>query len=265
MSKYTLLSKEEHAQKSWKRASNYYHAQSEVLVQLLIKELPKAQQTLPIAFVKQNNNIVPAAVLGVANKKNLFVAPNNGRWVDSYIPAVIRAYPFKLAHAEGRGAMLAIDGASEQIVDEGGSSFFDENGLPSKDLEQVMSFLQSIEAGKKDTELACAELQKHGLLMKWDIQIELDDNTMSLNGLYRIDEEALSKLSAEALHSLQKSGALTLIYCHVFSVQNVAKLKTLLKLHTQAGLKLEEAEKALQNEKGELDLEFLNGNGTFSF
>ena len=82
-----------------------------------------------------------------------------------------------------------------------------------------------------------------------------------MQGLYRIDEARLNALSAPALKEIQAAGALAMAYSQLLSMQHLPTLGQLAQLHAQA-----QSQQTLPTSaNGELDLEFLNNNGTLSF
>jgi len=231
MSNYIPINKALHGDKAWKRFTDYNHAKGEVLVPLMVTELARAQQVLPIGFTKVSNKVLPAAVLGIAQGMSLFVAPN-GQWAGGYIPAHIRSYPFRLARTEEGQQVLCFNEDSGLMGSEG-TRFFDESGEPSEALTQILTFLQSIEAAREPTERVCKAIEAAGLLVPWAIQVNVDGDVKALQGLQRIDEQALLALSAEQLKALADAGALPTIYAQLMSMQNINKLQTLVQLHEQ--------------------------------
>ena len=85
------ISRERHGTKRWKRHNGYKFAAANAVAPLVINELPRAALALPIGFIAQGDDYMPAAVLGLAPGQNLLVAPD-GRWGGSYIPAFFRGY-----------------------------------------------------------------------------------------------------------------------------------------------------------------------------
>lgn len=259
MSSIQAVSLSRHIGKRWKRYVNYSFAAQEAVVGLVAQELPKAMMSLPIAFIPVDSGFMPAGVLGLTPGKNLFVTPD-GRWIPGhYVPALLRSYPFRIARAESDGFVLCIDEASGLMTDDPvGEPFFDEEGKPAKAMQEVLVFLEHLKAGQESTLKACEVLQRHGLIQPWPItlQVESADNR-SVQGLYRIDEAVLGQLNAEALYELKQSGALTIAYCQLLSMQHFSQLGQLMQAHAQLAA-------AAQPSK-ELDLEFLNQSDTISF
>lgn len=231
MANYIPISMEQHKNTGWTPFTDYTHAVADVLAPLMITELSRAQQSLPIAFTRVSDKVLPAAVLGIAQGKSLFVAPN-GRWAGGYVPAHLRSYPFRLAHTE-EGKQALYFNEDSGLMDNEGTRFFDNNGKLSDTLKQILQFLQSIEASRKPTERACKAIDEARLLVPWEIQINLGDELKAMHGLLRVDEQALLALTADQLKSLADAGALPTIYAQLMSMQNINILQTLIQLHEQ--------------------------------
>lgn len=258
MSSIHPVSVSRHGNQCWQRYSSYAFAAQDAVCPLVAQELPKALMSLPIAFVPAAEGFVPVAVLGLRAGQNLFVAPD-GRWLGAYVPAAYRGYPFVLANTEEGQQVLCIDEASGLLGAEG-EPFFAEAGSPSQSLADVLSFLTQVGSNRQVTQQACAVLQAHGLLQPWSIKVQGEQGEQDVTGLFRIDEAALNRLSAEALTAVRDAGALSLAYCQLLSMQHLTQLGQLAQAHAQVA-----QQKAAQAASPELDLEFLNQGGTISF
>lgn len=262
MPQHQAISKTTHAAKRWKRYSNYHFAAQDTVVPLVMQELPKACMTLPIAFIQLGKAYAPAAVQGLQAGQNLFVAPD-GRWIGPYTPAFYRGYPFALASTPEGQQVLCVDAQSDLISDSEGEPFFNEQGEPSQSVKDVLNFLQQVHANREATQRVCAALQAEALIQPWPITLKAEQGEKTVQGLYRIDEAKLRSLSAEALHGLQEAGALPVAYCQLLSMQHLQMLGKLAEAHASAKAQSQQALPTTAN--GELDLEFLNNNGTISF
>jgi len=260
MTNYQVISQERHAGKRWHRFKTYAHAANDMVAALVAQELPKALLSLPIGFVEQDANYLPVAILGLAPGENLFTNPD-GNWGDSYIPAIYRSYPYRLADAEDGQQVLVIDEDSGLVSDGSeGEAFFDNEGLPTKPLQDIFGFLSSIESSRQFTVRACAALKKYELVKPWPITIQGVSGDQRLAGLYRVEEADLGRLSPEALHELMQSGGMAIAYCQLLSTQNLPRLGQL--AQARNGVM---RHGSLSGSNGELDLEFLNQGGTISF
>lgn len=262
MPKYQAITKTEFANLRWKRYENYQFAAWDAVAPLVAQELPKACMTLPIAFIRQGESFVPAALQGLQPGQNLFVLPD-GRWIGPYTPATYRGYPFKLANTENGQVVLCVDTDSGLVGEDQTESFFDQQGEPSESVKAVLHFLQQVRTNRAGTERICAALQAEGLIQSWPLTLKSAQGEKTVQGLYRIDEGKLNSLSSEALQRLQQAGSLAVAYCQLLSMQHLQMLGKLAEAHTSAKARSQQALTTSPN--GELDLEFLNNGGTFSF
>lgn len=266
MPNFQVISKASHSSKRWLRYTSYAFAMKEAVIPLTLAELSKAAISLPIGFIAQGESFLPAGVMSIQPEKNLFVA-TDGRWIQSYIPAACRSYPFRLANTTEGQQVLCIDEDSG-LVTEGleGEHFFDEEGKPTKAVQDILNFLTQIEQSRQATAAACTVLAKYKLIQTWPVAVKTDAGEQIIEGLYRIDEAALNKLPAEALLEVRNAGALLIAYCQLLSMQHLPVLGQLAEAHAKATAALEAA-KANQSivQKGELNMEFLNNEGTLNF
>ncbi|MEO5343110.1 MAG: SapC family protein [Gammaproteobacteria bacterium SHHR-1] len=259
MANYSVISKEQHADKGWRRYSSYAFAAGDNLAPLVMQELPRAALTLPIGFIQVEEHFVPVAVQGLAQGKNLFVAAD-GRWLAGYIPAAYRAYPFKLARTETDQQVLCIDEDSGLICAQGeGEAFFDTESKASQAVSDVLNFISQVEANRQATQTLCDRLAEQGLFQPWPIKIKLAEGERDIGGLFRIDEARLNNLEPEQFEAVRQAGGLPLIYCQLLSMQHLAILGKLAEAHAKASQPLP------QTAQGELDLEFLNQSDTINF
>lgn len=256
---------ERHASLRWQRQANYAFAETQVLAPLVAAELPKAAMVLPTGFIEQSDAFAPVAVLGLQPGNNLFVAAD-GRWLGTYLPAILRGYPFHLAQTGEGQQVLCIDEESG-LVGPGpaGEIFFTADGKPTKEILEILNFLSLIDQSRQATQVACAALKKHRLIQPWLIAIKTASDERQVAGLFRIDEAALNQLSGEALHELVQTGALALAYCQLLSMQHLSVLGQLAQAHARAHAQAAPAPVVPLAPQGDLDLEFLNQGGTINF
>lgn len=265
MPKLQVISREHHAHQRWQRYTHYRFTANDALAILTTQELPKAMLHLPIAFLASAGAFVPVAVLGMKPGKNLFVAAD-GRWVGAYIPAVYRGYPFVLAPTQEGKQVLCIDEDSGLLSATDGERFFTDDGQPSQPVSEVLNFLNQVAASRQTTERICALLQQHSLIQPWPIKVQGPDGEQALEGLFRIDEQALNQLPAEAFMALRDAGALVTIYSQLLSMQHLQTLGQLAAAHAQAEAKSDAKAAAPAPTQGkDLDLSFLEGSETLKF
>ena len=263
MPTYHAISRDRHASKHWNRYTNYRFAAADSVVPLVAAELPLAVMSLPIAFSAQSDGYVPVAVLGLQPRNNVFVAPD-WRWAGQYIPAAFRSYPFRLLQSAGEQQVLCIDEDSGLMTDgASGEAFFADDGQPAQAVQDILNFLTQIEQGRLATAVACSALQKHDLIRPWAINLKTDTGEQQITDLFQINEAALNQLSKEALLEVRDAGALPIAYCQLLSMQHLPLVGQLIEAQTKASAQARSLQHLAPG--GDLDLEFFNKGGTFSF
>lgn len=260
MPNYQAIAPASHAALRWKRFDSYAFAAHEAVAPLVAQELPRACLHLPLAFIAQGEAFAPVAVLGLQPGQNLFVTPD-GRWAGGYIPAAYRGHPFALAQTPDNQLVLCVDADSGLVSASEGELFFDKQGQPAQAVKDVLDFLQQVHANRPATQRLCAALQaEEGLIVPWPLTLKSDKGEQTVQGLCRIDEAKLNALDSDALTRLHRAGALPIAYCQLLSMQHIQTLGRLAEAHTRAT-----AAQLPTTDSGDLDLEFLNKNGTISF
>ena len=226
MSKIVPLTTTEFASKRWQRSQGYPFAASDTVCPLVLQELPKAAMVMPIGFMTQNDQYVPIAVQGIQPGQNLLVAPD-GRWLVSYIPAAYRSYPFALGQTEEGQQILCIDEECDLISESEGEPFFDEDGEPTKAVQQIFNFIGEVHKNRQITQRICATLKQHELFEPWPIKLKSGETEKPVAGLYRINEKQLNNLGDEDFAAVRQAGALPLIYCQLLSMQHLPVLAQL--------------------------------------
>lgn len=257
MPNFQVVSRERYGNKRWLRYTSYAFAMKDAVLPLALAELPKAIMTLPIGFIELGGDFMPVAIMGLQPEKNLFVAPD-GRWIQSYIPAACRGYPFRLAKLPDGQQVLCFDEDSGLLSDGSeGELFFSESGEPAPVATQVFEFLVHTEQSRQHTAAACALLREKNLIKPWPLTVRSDAGEQHIGGLFQIDEEALNQLPAEDLKAVRDAGGLTVAYCQMLSMQHLPVLSELAEAHAKLEKEAQQRAQAQPIVKnGELDLEF---------
>lgn len=260
MTQWVAINKATHAHKGWRRYSDYRFARTTMTAALVATECPKAACTLPIAFRKEAAGYSPIALLGLEQDRSLLV-DEHGKWLASYVPAVLRSHPFRTANDAAGKQVLCIDEGSGLLAEagaEGVEPFFDLQGNVSKAVNEVLQFHQQLHAAAQQTAALCGLLEKHDLLEPWTLEVQCQAGVRRIEGLYHVNEAKLNQLEDAAFLDLRRTGALVLVYAHLLSLQLVPMLAKL-----EDALSEREQQKAAEPE--ELDLEFLSNGGTIRF
>jgi hypothetical protein len=193
-------------------------------------EFAEASREFPILFVravpdaKGADQVAPVAVFGLRVGENLFV--KDDRWIGTYTPAMLRAYPFTMARVEGsdRWAMV-FDNAWEGFSRTEGLPLFDEKGEATELLVNAHKFVQELENDIERTRVACQRLLELKLLkpMRFDATLP-DGQTLSIDGFLTLDQEAFAKLPDAVVGELHRNGLMYLLHAHHISLNNMRRL-----------------------------------------
>ena len=233
MSTIQLVNKETHFAKTWIRFTNYRFAAGTMVATLGAAEVARSVLAMPLAFTEIGGPVSLVAVLGLRPNQNVFVGPD-GRWLGSYIPAVFRGYPFKLAATGENQVSLCVD-ESSGLVQEGGvgERFFNEDGTPAKAVTDIVEFLQKTQTSQDIANRAARVLQEHQLLEAWPLKVRDGEQEQELHGLLRVNEAALNQADGDVLLQLRNAGALPLAYAQLLSMQNMQIIANLSQAHAR--------------------------------
>lgn len=212
------------AGRSLKSAHSYGFARGTNSVVVNAAEFPLAMRTYPIVF-SANEPRAPIAVLGLADNENLFLA-EDGTWTaDCYIPAYVRRYPFILMAQPGSAELvLCVDDASGLVAEDGERSFF-EGGKPTQLVQDVLKFCSEFHAQHVSTTEFVRALADHGLLMPNEARVTMNSGQLlTLRGFDVIDEAKFNALPDDIFLDWRRRGWLHLVYCHLMSMANWARL-----------------------------------------
>jgi len=196
---------------------------------LTLREFAEAGREFPILFVRANpengrETVAPVAVFGLKAGENLFL--DGDSWSATYLPALVRAYPFTMARIEGsdRWAMV-FDNSWPGITRENGKPLFDEKGEATEFLNGIHKFVQELESDIERTRQACATLMELKLLkpMRFDATLA-NGETLSVDGFLTIDDEALARLDDKQIAALYRNGLLGVLITHSLSLGNMRRL-----------------------------------------
>lgn len=261
MARFQAVSRKLHADKRLRKATSLGFARQDNVLHIGATELPKVMMSAPIGFLAIDECQTPVALQGLQAGQNLFVA-GDGHWLGSYVPAIYRCYPFRLAKAENNELVLCIDEDSGLITESSsgeGELFFDEESQPSAVVRGVLDNLHKIEQDIQNARNICLVLQKYALFEPWVIKIQSDTGVQNLEGLSRINEAKLNALPGEALVELCSTQALKLAYCQLLSMHNLQQLGKLASVPVPVPY-----EKSGQEEQS-INLGILQDGGSISF
>jgi SapC len=204
-------------------------AATQHLIPIVVSEFRKAAVQYPIVFAKnpETGRFSAYVLNGLGVEENLFWS---GTELDvAYVPLNVRRQPFYVGTndaPDGPGSsVLCIDLDSPCLDGSGAKTLVNPDGSDSAYLEEILSILGELVAGRKATEQFIATLLSLDLLTPIMLDIVLDDGTpLQVAGLYSVDEEKLRQLDAREIARLWQIGCLDLIYTVLIASGQIFKL-----------------------------------------
>lgn len=191
-----------------------------------LAEVVACSRELPVLFAKLENGVAPVALLGLPEKGNSAIA--DGQWQYGYIPAVFRSYPFLLAQTDEKGENFAVclERTAPHLSETEGEPLFTEEGKPAPLLENAKNMLQNLHAEQAKGQLMGNLLAEKKLLSPFALTLTKGEEQQSipLEGLYFVNEQALNELSDEDFCDLRAKGALPALYAHLISLGRVNRI-----------------------------------------
>jgi len=216
------VNQEKHRDWSVKAGADYSFASGVNSVPVLAVEIQNAAAEYPVVFAGGEEAMMPAVVMGVRDKENLYLQ-KDGAWQAKYIPAFIRRYPFVFSSSdEGSSFTLCIDEEFSGCNQEGkGERLFDADGEQTQYLSGVLEFLKEYQIQYQRTRAFCDKLRELELLEPMEAKFTTPGGEAgALGGFMAINREKLKALSGDRLAELAKNDALELIYIHLQSMRN---------------------------------------------
>jgi len=216
------------------RGRNYAYARSTNSVPLTRVEFARAAREYPIVFAGPQEQPFPLAILGLADRQNLFIA-DDSTWKADYVPAFVRRYPFVFTTIdEGKTFTLCVDEAYSGCSEDGdGDRMFNDDDTPSSYLDGVLSFLREYQAEHQRTQAFSRRMATLGLLEPVQANVAMQSGQkLSLTDFKVVNRKRLKEVGDVALKEMFAADDLECVYLHLQSLQNFPGLATRL---AQAG------------------------------
>jgi len=220
------VNKERHLNKRIKEIVSFDFAAKHHICYVTMHEFARVASTFPIVFLedKDKDEFRPVALMGLNPGENLFVNAD-GKWGASYVPAIIRRYPFALAPNRDEGQyVVCIDEGSDLLNETSGASLFDENGEPTQVIENVKRYLSELQQMDAITLQFCKFLAENNMFTTLNLKVQDNDTVKSITGCYVINETRLNNLSDELFLDIKNKRYLPAIYAHLISLAQTERL-----------------------------------------
>ena len=198
-------------------------------IAISFSEFTQAARDYPIVFASGDGGqtFAPVAVLGLADKQNLYINAAAGWEPSAYVPAFVRRYPFCISklYVDGKPRSERIVCVAKVHLNEQGVALFEESGAPTSQWASIEKLLIEYEKDLDLTAQMCATFAKLGLFSPFQFQvIESAAPGLTLEGMFRIDEAKLLALKPLSLKALVTRGLMGRIYAHFQSLENFARI-----------------------------------------
>ena len=230
------VNKDRHGNKKVKINGDFRFANKFHIAYLTAHEFVRAAATYPLVFLedKGEDAFRPVALLGLDAGENLFVNAQGG-WDASYIPAIVRRYPFALSKsADADRYLVCIDEASDLVSDTEGAPMFDEQGEPTQVIENVKRYLSELQQMDQMTKEFTQYLAHNNLLTPLNMRVNAADQVRNITGCYVINEERLNNFSDAKFLEIREKRYLPAIYAHLISLPQIERLVSLKKASAEA-------------------------------
>lgn len=224
--KVVPVNKEVHAKTRIKEITSFEFASKFHIAYVTMQEFTRAAAIFPIVFLedKEKDEFRPVVLLGLNAGKNLFV-DSAGKWQASYVPAIIRRYPFALTPRGDDGQyIVCIDEESSLVSTTEGSALFDDKGEPTQVIENVKRYLAELQQMDGLTRNFCAFLKENNMFTPLNLRVRDSSKVKNISGCYVINEERLNNLSDELFLEIKNKRYLPAIYGHLISLAQTERL-----------------------------------------
>jgi len=223
---FTILHRDAHKLLQLDRDRRDMHwVGKQITVALAASEMPAAAVEFPCVMTRvAGGGGRLLAITGLEHGSNLFVDAD-GLWTGSYLPAVVRTWPFRLlSEYDDEGARLvAVHRPALGLTK--GEPLFDDQGKEMPWLQAVLQELVALDAAAATTSDIVAALDAAGVLHERTLQVILPNGRqIELTGFLSVDETKLNALDAAQAGELHVKGALALAYLHLLSLRRFRPL-----------------------------------------
>ena len=227
MSNWVTLSRQQHASMRYSPRQNYRFTADQAVAPILAGELRQALTQFVMGFIKREERYHLVALLGRAAHSHHYIHPEDGRWLGTYVPAHFRGYPFAVARRQDSDEMV-LQVHADHLLQQGGEPLFDEQGVETDYYFQA----------------------DQGILKPW----QTTEDGPGIKGLYKVEEEALNRLTAQQLHQLQ-GVPLAVAYGQMFSMAQHDQLAQRAALHAKIGM-TESVDELFADDSDDLQFDF---------
>jgi len=219
------ITKERHLKKKVRATDNFDFIKDVHIASIMVHEFSRASSVYPIVFLEDQaeDRFRPVVLTGLEEGENLFIKDN--KWEASYIPAIIRRYPFALARTGEDGRYtVCIDEESVFVNEEEGESLFTEDGEAGEVIDRVKQYLTELQQMEIFTTEFCKFMSKNNMFTPLNMKVRVGSEVKNISGAYVINEDRFNALSDEKFIELRAKKYISVIYAHLSSLAQIERL-----------------------------------------
>lgn len=225
---FTILHREAHRLLKLERAQpDMAWVSGLITVNLAASEMPSAALAFPCVMTRSAKGGRLLAITGLEQGRNLFVDEHK-HWTASYLPAVLRTWPFRLLDKEDDEGARPVAVQRDALNTTTGDALFDDKGQEMPWLQAILKELVALDAAEATTASMVDALDAAGVLTERALQAVLPNGRqMELTGFLSVDEQKLHALEDKVVADLHRLGALAMAYLHLLSLRKFKDLMDL--------------------------------------
>lgn len=222
-----VLNKDKHKGLKLSPITNLLFAKDLKAVTLVKDEVKLIAKNYPIVFSQgEFPTIMGLIALGDQN----VAITGEGQWLGEYIPAMLRKYPFTIAHVdnESYNSVVMIDEDASILSKSKGKQLFKKSGEPSELLVDSINFAKEFTFAMADAQTLVKEIRDSGILEPQTIYVQEGENKHPvISGFEIVNQEKLKDLDKKTIQKWHDNGTMDLINLHL---QSLNKIKFLFEL-----------------------------------
>lgn len=192
------------------------------MVPLVVSEFRRALADFPLILAKsqETGRFAPYALMGLGPGENLFWT---GQGLDSsYVPLNLRRLPFFVGSDSNA---VCVDLESPMVGESGPESLVGSDGRDTAYFGEIQKVLHELLTFKPRTDQFIAAMAERDLIAELRLNIALKSGeTLSLTGLYTLDEAKFARLPDAEIAVFRRDGSLELAYAMMFSTARIQSL-----------------------------------------
>jgi hypothetical protein len=226
--KAELLSKSSHVDLAVDEVKDYKFAKDVKFVSVGLGEISRLASRLPV-IISGGDKQEFVVLMSTLGNDNYYATKSDED--PTYIPAMLRAYPFLMVDAKEDGKdstfrAVAIDSESDYVGKKKESKIFEKEGELSAFGDKRVKFIQNFDQDRLRASEMLDALKEKDLLDKrsFDVKLSEKDTKTIVSDFHVVNKERLLNLDDATLVEWMKKGWISAIEAHISSIVQIQTL-----------------------------------------